>query len=342
MTTSILDEFQQKVRELRDKLDFENGTAQKNKTLLLTLKDLCNSALKESPNDQKLGALISKELNAITNDMKKIRGISHDDGSNSSQSHSVKQNIFTAGRPTKDALTSIQAGGFDPSSSPILRGLTKRKVPRKMRKVVHPPQDISPSNINNSPESSSHHSSSATESSASQPLDSSVRDKTDNQIKKLQDSLADFEAKPFPKEKTLDSPKKGKKEGSKSAKSQYIDAKLIIAQLELEFPLHFEESKFQIGRQLFDDLSIQIELPDNFFEPILPISSKKDAPKEHCVIEQDTKGKFSIYDRGNAQKTYFQGKFLKKEKIPLKPGDEFILPVLINDQMASLSVEFQV
>ncbi len=329
-------EFKQKVRELRDKLDFENGTAQKNKTLLLTLKDLCSTALEESANDQKMVALIQKELDAITNDMTKIRGISHTDDQKKDQAYSVNQNIFTPSRPTKDALTSIQAGGFDPTTSPILRNLHKRKSPKKMRKVVEPPQVISPDE--NSPESTSHHSTSATESSASPTSPNSDRDKTDNQIKKLQESLAGFEAKPFPEMKSSDSPK----QGAKSDVAKYDDAKLIISQLELEIPLHFTKQKFQIGRQMFDQPSVQVQLPDNFFESILPISSKKDGPKEHCVIEQKEKGKFFIYDRGNAQKTYFQGKFLKKEKIPLKPGDEFILPVLINDQTASLSVEFQV
>ena len=329
-------EFQQKIQELRGKLDFENGTAQKNKTLLLTLKDLCNSILEEAPENQELVSLIHKELDAITHDMTKIRGISHDDDSKKAQSYSVNQNIFTPGRPTKDALTSIQAGGFDPTSSPILRNLHKKKSPSKMRQVIDPPQDQS--SIDPLPESTSHQSTSTVESSASPPSPNPIRDQTDKQIKKLQESLAGFEVQPFPKGKSSDSPEKN----PQMAQSQYTDAKLVIPQLELEIPLHFTKSLFQIGRQLFDQQTVQIQLPGNFFEPILPISSEKGGPKEHCVIEQEAKGKFFIYDRGNAQKTYFEGQFLKEEKISLKPGDGFILPVLINDQMASLSVEFQV
>lgn len=176
-----------------------------------------------------------------------------------------------------------------------------------------------------------------TVSHSSQKPQEELPDATENQIKKLQASLAGFEAQPFPKNQTLESPEII----PTTKENPFQDAILKISQLELEIPLHFTNSIFRIGRQLLDDKDIQIQLPKNFFDPILLVEDHNDSQVEHCVIEQKEKGVFTILDRGNTQKTYFKDQFIKNEGIPITAGDIFILPVYINNQMASLTVEFQ-
>ncbi|MHA1775731.1 MAG: FHA domain-containing protein [Promethearchaeota archaeon] len=362
-------EFKKKIDELRERLDFEHGTAQKNKTLLLTLKELCQTALAETE-DPVFKQEIQKELAKIEEDMSKIRGISHESMMGNAQTKAIPKNqnqIFTPLRPTKEALTSIQAGGFDPSSSPILRKLANKSVyssklshqSKKSSKTT--PTSALSSTIETHTETLLESTAKSTieleakremeikkesipitepTSTSEQPLEQNMKN-TEEQIKHLQSTLSQLETKPFPGFPTQEE-KAAVQDKSESTKSKlYQQAKLIISQLEAEIRLDFIGPEYRIGRELFTSLDYPLDLPANFFDPILPISDATQTPSEHCMILQPKKGKFILKDPANLQKTYIKGQFLNAEGVELKPGDSFILPVLVNDSLASLSVEFQ-
>ncbi|WP_457558618.1 FHA domain-containing protein [Candidatus Harpocratesius sp.] len=369
---SSVKEFKQKIHELRDRLDFDNGTAQKNKTLLLTLKDLCQSTLEET-NDQNLKEFIFQELNRIEKDMTKIKGISHDLKSGiSGRSSTSFDNIFIPKRPTKEALTSIQVGGFDPSSSPILRKLSQKSVfaskslKNKTYKKVQQstenksnPAMIQPKNndyeeeiqtiseknvqdIKQTDDLTSNQSINQTKSQTKTQSTEDIFEQTEEQIKKLQSSLSEIASEPFPDSLNEKEISKSKETQKMPSESPYKSAKLIISQLGLEIQLNFDQTTYRIGRDLFATIEIPIELPDNFFEPIIPLSNESEKPSEHCVIEQSKRGVFRIKDQANLQKTYMNNQFLTSEGLNLHDGDTFIFPVLINDQLASLSIEFRI
>ena len=68
-------EFTQKVKEIREKLDLESGTPQKNKALLQYLKEYCASTLSESNPNASFEKKIKAILFETEQDMEKILNI---------------------------------------------------------------------------------------------------------------------------------------------------------------------------------------------------------------------------------------------------------------------------
>ena len=88
--------------------------------------------------------------------------------------------------------------------------------------------------------------------------------------------------------------------------------------------------------------NLAIQIPDEFFSPIIKRDPNSKEAKEHCVIEQVEPKKYFLKDRFNLKKTYFQGVFVDSKGTQLKDGDKFLLPVLVNEQLSSLTVVFHV
>ena len=97
-----------------------------------------------------------------------------------------------------------------------------------------------------------------------------------------------------------------------------------------------------LGRQDFEKENLAIQIPKDFFSPILKRDPDNKEAKEHCVIEQVEPKKYFLKDRFNLKKTYFQGVFVDSKGTQLKDGDKFLLPVLVNEQLSSLTVIFHI
>ena len=117
---------------------------------------------------------------------------------------------------------------------------------------------------------------------------------------------------------------------------------LEIEQIQLKIQLPFKNSIEMLGKQDFEKENLTIQIPEKFFSPIIKRNPESKASKEHCVIEQVEPKKYFLKDRSNLKKTYFKGVFVDSEGAQLKDGDKFLLPVLVNEQLSSLTVVFHV
>ncbi|MHA1510460.1 MAG: FHA domain-containing protein, partial [Promethearchaeota archaeon] len=115
---------------------------------------------------------------------------------------------------------------------------------------------------------------------------------------------------------------------------------LEIEQIQLKIQLPFKNSIEMLGRQDFEKENLTIQIPEEFFSPIIKRDPESKASKEHCVIEQVEPKKYFLKDRSNLKKTYFNGVFVDSKGAQLKDGDKFLLPVMINEQLSSLTVIF--
>ncbi len=302
-------EFSSKVKEIRGKLDFVNGTPQKNKALLQYLKEFCATTLAESSPDNAFEKDIKTTLFQTENDMKKVLNVQPMENSrpasNSTSRNQYQSRGYTAPQPTQQMLDSVAISSFDPSSSPILRRL-RNKQPLSPRTPIKPivKQENSPPNKQTS-------------------------------IGESSGSVKPIEASPFPSPKPFPSP-----QTTEITKEPELDpAHLRIDQLQITMELPFTENIQYFGRQEFLNRDFPVSVPVKFFDPIQEHNPLVE-PSEHCVIEQPERGVFLLKDRFNLQKTYFKGAFIDSEGTPLEEGDAFILPVTINNQLSSLSITF--
>ncbi len=179
-----------------------------------------------------------------------------------------------------ETLQSVDTGGFDPNSSPILQRLHKKKGGEK----------------------------SQTKNRAS-PID------------------LDMQSFPTNGETT------GESRSEEKSETQYKKALLELPQLSITIPLGFLDNAAEINRVLFESVPYQQVIPPGFFDAI--------EEDKHCIIEQPTPGIFVLKDPNNNQKTYFKDQFVDQDGLPIKDGDEFILPVLVEGNQSSLQVIFR-
>lgn len=346
MTT--LKEFQEKINKIQDKVDLKEESHQKNKTLLQIIIDICNNTLKEANLKEEVKNEVNKVLKKANNDISLMKGGIPED--NKMDSFNKTSNKYSIGgyapAPIKKVLNSVHAGAFDPLSSPVLRNLNKRhkkspigKLVKKSKPKVEQIQKKEP---------------------VEQPKKLQVKPK-EEKIEK-QDIKKTLEKKTIKKEpKIAITPKKTtKKVVKKSTKktvsqktspsisdkkekiTQLTSAFLEIEQIQLKIQLPFKNSIEMLGRQDFENKNLAIQIPKDFFSPIIKRNPDSKDAKEHCIIEQVESKKYVLKDRFNLKKTYFQGVFVDSDGTQLKDGDKFILPVMVNEQLSSLTVIFHI
>lgn len=325
------EEFLSQIHEIREKIDIENGTPQKNKTLLQYIEELCLKELEKDP----LLAEFEKEINQILEqaqkDLAKIKNISKEDNFTSSNKY-VNYHL----QPTKQALPSVKIGGFDPNSSPILRKLQRTKI-KGHTTTIHNNLNLneeisldSEAKVNIEEEKEKI----TTEDVKPSPSDSLSLHNTEEINPTIIDTPDEEELAPFPEPTPFPVA-----ESSDNNENRLMQAMLKVEQLNLIINLPFESNLARLGRQDFLQSTKSMNLPADFFDPIIKRSTDEE-PAEHFVIEQPNPGEFILRDRFNSQKTYFLNHFIDQEGTALNDGDEFILPVNINNKLASLSVRF--
>lgn len=302
-------EFSAKVTEIQAKLDFVDGTHQKNKALLQYLKEYCATTLAESSPNDAFEKIIKATLFQTEKDLKKITDVQPMEKKISMQGSSSFNQYQSGGymppQPTHQALDSVTISSFDPSSSPILRRLSN-KQPLSPRVPLKP-----------------------------KVKKKTVKKITQDPLKVKTGKLKPIEATPFPAPKPFPSPTVTEV----VEESKWDTAYLRIEQLQITMDLPFRENIQYFGRQEFLNRDFPVIVPEKFFDPILEHNPLTE-PSEHCVIEQPERGVFILKDRFALQKTYFNGSFVDAEGVMLSDGDSFILPVSINDQLSSLSITF--
>ena len=324
-------EFLDQISEIRTKIDFQNATPQKNKTLLQYIIELCEKKLEVG----NLPADFEEKINRIsmkaTQDLTKIKNIKKElIGTGANNNNNNNYGYSRSVRPSQPALNSIKAGLFDPNTSPVLRRL-QQKLPLTPRKSIIPPNQekkkTEPSEISSNTKIKGE----SVEKVIEKSVQKISKKEKPPQIVELQsepEDLAPFpEPTPFPVAK------------NQETEPQLMAVYLQIDQIDLKIDLPFESNMVRLGRQDFAKMELKVEVPQNFFDPIIKRSSDQE-PSEHCVIEQPSPGEFNLRDRFNSQKTYFLNHFVTQEGTAINDGDTFILPVLIKDEVASLSVKF--
>lgn len=350
MTTLI--EFKAKVQETRAKLQNPANTLQKQQTLLQYLKDFCAHTLEQRDLTPEFEQTVMTEVLAIEKELKQVK----------------KQNLAMAANPTfatsgsmaeipvvTDDKQQFQRGGdlppsnyapvtdssnmwqtvpisaFDPSASPILRRLMNKELIHgsmlsggatsygKSNKP-EPKEEIAPE-------------------SSSSPLMQDV-DKHMQELATVEKSASPSPVmeniSPFPQTSPFPQP------ASSFPKPLLKTAQLDIPQFKIRFEIP-AESSFRLGREDLDAKLKSFSLGDDFLSPILPkLPEGSKGPSEHFVIDQPTPGEFLLRDRTNQQKTYFNGIFVTEKGAQLKSGDSFIIPVLIKNQLSSLTMIFTV
>lgn len=352
MTT--LKEFQEKINKIQDKVNLKEESHQKNKTLLQIIRDICNDTLKEPNLKEEVKNEAKKILKRVENDLSSLKVGIHQE-KRIDYSKISKNNISIGGyapAPINNVLNSVHAGAFDPLSSPILRNLQKKskiktkkeikqKKPEKVKKQKEEP--VKP------------------QQKPKEKPKEEIKKKTEEKIEKKQDTKKKVEQKVIEKEpKKASTPKKATKPKKKTEKktiskkkstttsevkekiTPLISASLEIEQIQLTIQLPFKNSIELLGRQDFDKENLAIQIPTEFFSPILMRDPENKEAKEHCAIEQTEPKKYLLKDRFNLKKTYFQGKFVDSDGTQLKEGDKFILPVMVNEQLSSLTVIFHI
>ena len=343
MTT--LKEFQEKINKIQDKVDLKEESHQKNKILLQIIKDICNSTLKEPNLKEEVKNEAKKVLKKVNNDFSLMKGVIHEENKMDS-SNNTNNNYSIGGyapAPIKKVLNSVHAGAFDPLSSPVLRNLKKKhkkspigKLVKKSTPKVEKIQKKEPIELPKKPQV--------------KPKEEKkdVKKTIEKEIIKEEPKIAKK-----PKKTTKKVVKKStKKTVSKKSTPTISDKKekinpltsafLEIEQIQLKIQLSFKKPIEMLGRQDFEKKNLAIQIPEEFFSPIIKRDPNSKEAKEHCVIEQVEPKKYFLKDRFNLKKTYFQGVFVDSEGTQLKDGDKFLLPVLVNEQLSSLTVIFHI
>jgi len=309
-----LKEFQEKINKILDKVDLKEESHQKNKTLLQITKDICDATLKEPNLKEEVKNEAKKVLKKVNDDISLMKGGIHEE--NKMYSSKNIDNKYSVGgyapAPIKQVLNSVHAGAFDPLSSPVLRNLKKKHKKSPIGKLdkesVKKP--VVKKAIKKEPKVAS----------PPKKISKKVEKKT---IKKT-----------VPKKKTP--AVSDKKEKITSLTPAFLE----IGQIQLKIQLPFKNSIEMLGRQDFEKENLTIQIPEEFFSPIIKRDPESKASKEHCVIEQVEPKKYFLKDRSNLKKTYFNGVFVDSKGAQLKDGDKFLLPVMINEQLSSLTVIF--
>jgi hypothetical protein len=346
MTT--LKEFQEKINKIQDKVDLKEDSHQKNKTLLQIIIDICNNTLKEPNLKEEVKNEANKVLKKVNNDISLMKGVIPED--NKMDSFNKTSNNYSIGgyapAPIEKVLNSVHAGAFDPLSSPILRNLNKKhqksptgKLDKKSKPEVAQIQKKEPTEPQKKP-----------------------------QVKPKEEKIEKQEVKKTPEKKTIKKepkiasiPKKTTKKVEKKSKKKTVSQKptasisdkkedispltsafLEIEQIQLKIQLTFKNPIEMLGRQDFENKNLVIQIPEDFFSPIIKRDPNSKKAKEHCIIEQIELKKYFLKDRFNLKKTYFQGVFVDSKGTQLKDGDKFLLPVLVNEQLSSLTVIFHI
>jgi hypothetical protein len=312
MTT--IEEFQQKVKEIRGEIDFENSSPQKLRTLLQAIKDYCAHTLEDpTVKNTPLEKEVMSTIFQTEKDLARVKAMSipgmpvgglpplmptiQPMQAQPNPKFGSSNLGATAGVGNK--LDSVPVGAFDPNSSPILRKL-REKTTLSQPTQMHKEYEIKP-----------------------------IEEK---KLEPVPFNTTPFpNLAPFPNTTPSPSPEKPK----------LMPAFLEIPQLDLKITLKFQNSIEQIGQEDFTAKQLNLSVPEQFFSAILHKTSDGSiSPSEHFVIEQPTYGKFFVKDRANAQKTYFRQTFIDANGADINDNDTFILPVMINDQLASLTVIF--
>ncbi len=228
----------------------------------------------------------------------------------------------------------MHAGAFDPLSSPILRNLQKSKITPLKKSVKDVKSKIKEKKEIKKKEE-------IKDIQEKEPIDGPEKKKA---IKKssVKASIANNTVKNEEKEIKSSQKLTPSKPEPKKEKISLTSAFLEIEQIQLFIPLKFEKSIEMLGRQDFESKNLTMEIPKDFFSPIIERNPNSNEATEHCIIEQIEPRKYFLKDRFNLKKTYFNGKFVDADGAELKDGDNFILPVLVNEQLSSLTVIFHI
>ncbi len=324
MTT--LKEFQKKINKIQDKVDLKEESHQKNKTLLQIIKDICNNTLKEPNLKEEVKNEAEKVLKKANNDISLMKGEIHED--NKTDSYKKADNKYSIGgyapAPIKKVLNSVHAGAFDPLSSPILRNLNKKRHASPLKKqkegTIKPQKKIK-------------------EETIEKPI---IKETTEQKPSKPEPKKVSTPKKTAKKVEKKTTSKKSTPSAldKKEEPTQLTPAFLEIEQIQLKINLPFKNSIEMLGRQDFENENLTIQIPTEFFSPILIRDPDIKEATEHCIIEQVEPKKYFLKDRFNLKKTYFNGKFVDSDGNQLKEGDKFIFPVMVNEQLSSLTVVF--
>ncbi|MHA1855998.1 MAG: FHA domain-containing protein, partial [Promethearchaeota archaeon] len=299
-------------------------------------KEICENTLKEPDLKDDVKIEVKKILKKVESDISQLKEGVHEE-TKRDYSRNSRSNLSIGGyapAPTKEILNSVHAGAFDPLSSPILRNLQKSKITQLKKNV----KDVKPK-IKEKKETKKKE---------------EIKDKKEKeQIKKpekkkaieksaVKASAANSIVKKEEKESESAQKSTPSKPKPKKEKIALTPAFLEIEQIQLSIPLKFEKSVEMLGRQDFESKNLTMEIPKDFFSPIIERNPNSTEATEHCIIEQIEPRKYFLKDRFNLKKTYFNGKFIDTDGAELKDGDNFILPVLVNEQLSSLTVIFHV
>lgn len=331
MTT--LKEFQEKINKIQSKVDLKEETHQKNKALLQIIKDMCNETLNEPNLKEEVKDEAKKILKKIDNDISLMKGEILEENKNIS-SKNANDNLSIGGyapAPIKKVLNSVHAGAFDPLSSPILRNLQKKPQISIKKKEIKPQKpeiikDLKEKNIE-------------PQKKPKEILkEKKIIEKPLEKTKIKQEPKIDSTPEKPTKKTTEKSTKKTVSKESAPLTSGFLE----IEQIQLKIELPFKNSIEMLGRQDFEKDNLEIQIPPEFFSPIIKRDPDSKEAKEHCIIEQIEPQKYFLKDRFNLKKTYFNGGFVDSDGTQLKDGDKFILPVLVNEQLSSLTVIFHI
>ncbi len=343
-------EFLNQIKEIQQKIDLIHGTPQKNKTLLQYIEETCTKKLDTESLPKTIEKQITQILEETKQQLAQIKNVSNIKPIHAEYEGNVPKNLL----PTKAALNSVKIGGFDPSSSPILRRLNKSKLKSTLEKSkasdlgIKKAQEPLKSDQKNDMGSKSKKEAKKDEISTplgkkppadlkGAPPTKKEKKSTDKSDKVSPKSKSETDAEilaPFPEPTPFPVADDIEEEGV-----QLMATYLQVDQLNLRIELPFETNMVRIGRQDLMTQAVDMNLPPNFFNPIIERSSDQE-PSEHFVIEQPNPGEFILRDRFNSQKTYFLNHFVDQEGTALNDGDTIILPVNINNKMASLTIVF--
>lgn len=351
--STTLNDFNLKIKEVREKTNSESIILKEKLALLQHLKEHCARTLEQATMDAEFEETVKNELLKIQSEIAQLKrqGITKPavttpkpaasiPESTSSQispniSASPEKQDFKQGTDlppsdfipitdSKDMWQTVPTTAFDPMESPILRRLIS-KQPIISDKLISSPTNALETQ-SKTPVQAPHQQEAPTlipdpvEKSSSTPA-----------VPLTSDQLTPFPHNPIPS-LSNDGP-------SISRKSIMLE----IPQLKIKLDIIFNESIIALGREDFENVTQSMKLPSDFFSPIL---TKKKAvnsgPSEHFIIEQIKPGEFSLKDRSNLQKTFFKNTFVNDQGIPIQDGESFILPVLINNQIASLTLIFHI
>ncbi len=249
-----IEEFKKKVEEIWQKVDFEEESAQKNRIFLQSLKNICAHALEEPDLSSELENEIKQNLFRAENEMAKLKTQSKDpfqspigkqkneDKDKRRKNDFEKQtqraepaDLSLNSSDKNEPLQSVDAGQFDPSTSPILRNLHRKNLSQKRKK---PKEKTKP---------------------VPEPLDSSTsaKEKAEN---------LPLDLNKFPS--TEPEQDKGKEDKKQEVNVPYQNAILYFPQLKTEIPLNFSKNTIAINRQFFQGRSYPFKIPPEFFSSI--------------------------------------------------------------------------